>query len=208
MASLLLNSYSPLVDTMKMESGDRSFPIWLLVNPRYPSVRPDIWIPILEVIQDKVYRKLHKIIDIENFFIKYIVSDIGIVSDNSKWYSTEIAKDIVALKESILEYHPKILITFGAMTNELVRRICDIKSKKGPMYWSTANLGYEFEQSIANFDITRTNRIPLPLRVTTRGKSMEDYNSYWEDCENYYLDIGSKIAARIIENKDSLKIWI
>lgn len=208
MASLLLNSYSPLVDTIKTESGDRSFPIWLLVNPKYPSARPDIWIPILEMIQDKVYRKLHTIIDIEKFFIKYIVSDIGVVSHNSKWYSTEIDNDIIDLKESILEYNPKLLITFGTVAYELVNRICEIRSEKGPRYWSSANLRSEFEQSIANFDITRPNRIPLPCRVMTRHKSMEDYNSYLENCENYFRDVGTKIADRLIENKDSLKIWI
>lgn len=208
MSNLALNNYSPLINKIKTETGDKSSPIWLLVNPKYPSVRPDIWIPILEVIQDKVYRKLHKIVDIENIFIKYIVSDIGIVSSNSKWWSNVISKDILDFKESILEYQPKILITFGTTTYELVKRICEVTSPKEPMYWNTTNLRFEFERSIENFDISKTNRIPLPSRVMTRGKFIEDCSFNFEDFESYFSDVGTKIADRLIENKDYLKIWI
>jgi|GEM_PF-5023839 hypothetical protein len=55
---------------MKKESGDPQFPIWLLggsepdrwksvlnapLEPRHP-VRHNIWTPLLDVIQDSVYR--------------------------------------------------------------------------------------------------------------------------------------------------------
>lgn len=209
MSSLALNKYSPLVDSMKQESGDRSYPIWLLVNPKYPDARLDIWAPILDEIQDKVYRKLHKRIDTENIFIKNAVSDIGIVSNTASWSAAEVAKEIVMLRESVLEHQPKIVITFGTITYELVKRVFEIRPEKGHKYWSTTNLGDEFERSIANFDINHTNRIPLLRRVMKSGKFIEDTNySSWEDRENYFRDVGTKIADRIIENKDSLKIWI
>ncbi|HUX47117.1 MAG TPA: hypothetical protein VMV58_03815 [Desulfosporosinus sp.] len=41
------------------------------------------------------------------------------------------------------------------------------------------------------------------------GRFIEDRNySSWEDSETYFRDVGAKIADRIIENKDDLKIWI
>jgi hypothetical protein len=207
LSTLALNSYTPLVEKVKTESGNRASHIWLLVNPKYPSIRPDIWIPILEVIQDRVYRTLHKIIDIENIFIKNTVSDLGIVSRNSVSWSNEISQDIMALRESILENRPKIVITFGTMIYELVNRIFEIRSEKDFIYWSTTNLRHEFERSLENFDITRINRIPLPSRIMTRGKFIEDWIS-WEDCENYFREIGTKIADKIIENNELLNIWI
>ena len=202
MSSLVLNNYSTFVDRMKKESGDRSCPIWLLVNPKYPADIYDIWALIMYEIQDKVYRKLHARIDSRNIFIKNAVSDIGRVPNTS--IEAEVAKEIVMLRESVLEHQPKLLITFGTITNEFVRRVFDIRPENGPKYWSTSNLGDEFERSIANFDITRTNWIPLIRRVTKSGKNIKD----WEDSENYYHDVATKIADRIIENKDSLKIWI
>ncbi len=209
MFSSALNKYSPIVDRKKKDSGDGSYPIWLLVNPKYPAVRHDIWTPILNEIQDKVYRKLHARIDTEKIIFKNAVSDIGIVPNTSNSFAAEVAKEIVMLRESVLEHQPKILITFGIITHEFVRRVFEIRPEKGPKYWSTTNLGDEFERSIANFDINQTNRIPLLRRVMKSGKFMEDRNCFsWEDCENYFRDVGTKIADRIIENKDSLNIWI
>lgn len=187
---------------MKKESGSRSCPIWLLVNPKYPADIYDIWALIMYEIQDKVYRKLHARIDSKNIFIKSAVSDIGRVPNIS--VEEDVAKEIIMLRESVLEYQPKLLITFGTITNEFVRRIFDIGPEKGPKYWNTSNLGDEFERSIANFDITRTNWIPLIRRTTKNGKKSKD----WDDGDNYYHDVATKIADRIIENKDSLKIWI
>ncbi|WP_407311227.1 hypothetical protein [Desulfosporosinus sp. SB140] len=209
MSSLVLTDYSPLDEKVKTETGDRSSQIWLLVNPKYPDVRQDIWLPILEVIQDKMFRKLRKRIDTGRIFMKTIVSDIGVVSRASNMWSTEIAEEIVTLRESILEYQPKILITFGSVTYELVTRILGINQEREPKCWQTTNLGDEFQRSMENFEITGINRIPLPLRALTKGKIINEYNYFsWEDCEDYFSVVGTKIADRILENEDCLKIWI
>jgi len=209
LSSLARNKYSELSSIMKKESGDRSFPIWLLVNPNNLSVCHDIWVPILDEIQDKIYRKFHTRIDPENIFIKNAVSDIGIVPKTSNCWAAEVAKEIVMLRESVLVHQPKILITFGALTYEFVKRVLETRSEEGPKYWSTTNIEDEFERSIASFDINQTNKIPIPLlrRVIKSGKQVEDRNySSWEESENYLRYVGTKIADRIIENKDSLKI--
>lgn len=209
MFSLALDKYSTLANKMKKESGDRSYPIWLLVNPNNLAVCHDIWAPILDEIQDKIYRKLHTRIDPENIFVKNTVSDIGIVSKTSNCWATEVSEEVIMLRESVQEYQPKILITFGALTNEFVKRVLETRSSEGPKYWSTTNLEDEFERSIENFDINQMNRVPIPLlrRVMKSGKSVEDRNySSWEESENYLRYLGTKIAGRIIENKDSLKI--
>jgi len=181
----------------------------LLVNPKYPAAINNIWTPILYAIQDEVYRKLHARIDTGYIYIKNAVSDIGIVSNTSNCEATEVANEIVMLRESVLEHQPKIIITLGTITYEFVRRIFDISHEKGPKYWSTTRLVDEFERSIANFDINQANRIPLLGRVTKSGRFIDDRNYFsWEENEHYFRDVGAKIADRIIENKDSLKIWI
>lgn len=189
---------------MKKESGDSSCPIWLLVNPKYPNDICDIWTPVMYEIQDKVFHKLNTRIDSANIYILNAVSNIGRVPDTSNYGLTEVAEEIVTLRKSVLEHQPKILITFGTITNELVRRVIDNRPEKGPKYWNTSNIGNEFERSIANFDINRTNWIPLVRGVTKSGRVIKD----WEDSGNFYRDMASKIADRIIENKDALKIWI
>lgn len=202
MSSLVLNNYSTFVDGMKLESGNKACPIWLLVNPKHYHDIYDIWALIMYEIQDKVYRKLHARIDSRNIFMMSAVSDIGRVPNTL--IQAEVAKEIVLLRESILEHQPKLLITFGTITNEFVRRVFNISSDNGPRYWSTSNLGDEFERSIANFDITRTNWIPLIRQATKSYK----HNKDWTDNDSHYHDVATKIAERIIENKDNLKIWI
>ncbi len=201
MTSRVLNNNSTCINRLNKESGDHSCPIWLLVNPNYPADIYDIWALIMYEIQDMVYRKLRARINSKTIFIMNTVSDIGRVPNTS--IETAVTKEVVLLRESILKHQPKLLITFGAITNEFVKRVFAIRPANGPQYWNTSNLAEEFKQSIANFDITQTNWIPLSRRVT-KIKNLRD----WEDCENYYHEVATKIAERIIENKDILKIWI
>lgn len=209
MSSLLIDKNSALTDTMKKESGDKSCPIWLLVNPKSPYVRYDIWNPILDTIQDKVYRELRKRIDTQTIYIKNVVSDIGIIPKTNNGLQMEVVNEIELLKKSVLEHQPKMLITFGTVTYELVRRFYKKNPEEGPKYWNTTNLGVEFERSIANFDISQTNKIPLPCRVMKSSNFIEDSTySSWEDGEPYFRYAAAKIADKIIENKDNLNIWI
>ena len=143
---------------------------------------------------------MHTRIDPENIFIKNTVSDIGIVPKTSNCSATEVAKEIVMLRESVLEHQPKILITFGALTYEFVKRVLETRPEEGPKYWSTTNLGDKIERSMADFDINQTNRIPIPLlrRVMKKGKSVEDDEcSSWEESEKYLVMLGAKIADPI-----------
>ena len=205
MSNLTLNTYIPLEKTIKRESGERTYPIWLVVNPKHPAVRHNIWTPALAEIQDKVYREIHKRIDTSKIYIRNAVCDSGIVPNTLNWWGAEVAKEIEAFREIVLEHKPKILISFGAFPFEFLRRVYEIKPEKGPKYWGTSNLGDEFGRAIENFDINKTNRIPLLRRVISSGKFIEDHNYFGE---NYFQYVGIKIAERIIENKDSLNIWI
>lgn len=209
MSFLSPNRDIPLEEKVKRDSGEKSYPIWLLVNPKYPAVRQDIWRPILDEIQDKVYREMQTRIDTPNIYIRSAVSDSGIVPNTLNWWGKEVAKEIEILKELVHEYKPKMLITFGAFPFEFVRRVFEIKPEKGPKAWSSSVLRDEFEKSMENFDINQTNRIPLLRRVVASDKSVEDFNYLSRtDRETYFHHVGTMMAEKIIANKNSLKIWI
>jgi len=205
MTGLTLEKYVPLVEDSKREWGERSNPIWLLVNPKHPSVRQNIWTPILAEVQDKVYREIHTRVDTTNIYIRNVVSDCRVVPNTLNWWDAEVATEIETFRELVLEHKPKILISFGAFPFEFLRRVYEIKPEKGPKYWGNCYLGDEFVKSIDNFDSEKINMLPLLRRVMTSGKFIEDH-----DCigQNYFHYIGTKLAEKLIENKDSLNIWI
>jgi len=200
----------------KRETGERSYPIWLLFNPKHPAVRHYIWTPVLAEIQDKVYRALHTRIDTSNIYVRNVVSDSGIVPNTLNWWGTEVSQEIGLLREIVKEHQPKLLISFGAFPFEFVRRVYEIKPEKGPKAWGTSNLGDEFARAMGTFDIGKTNRIPLLRRVIDSTKFIEDNNHFrrseedysFEDVDNYFRFVGTKIAEKIIEHKDHLDIWI
>jgi len=188
----------------KREWGEKTYPIWLIFNPKHPAVRHYIWTPILSVIQDNVFRKLRTRIDTANIYIRYAVSDSSIVPNTQNWWDFKVDREIQEFRDLAAQYEPKLLISFGAFPYEFVRRVYTIKPEKGPKYWGTTNLGDEFAKSIENFDINRTNQIPLLRRIVASGKFVED--PFYS--ENYFEYVGTKIAERIIENKDCLDIWM
>jgi hypothetical protein len=205
LSGLTLNKYIPSEQKIKRDTGEKSYPIWLIANPKHPTVRHNIWTPILSEIQDKVYRGIQTRIDTSNLYIRNAVIDSRIVPNTLNWWGAEVEKEIELFREIVLEYKPKILISFGAFPFEFLRRVYEIKPEKGPKYWGNSNLGDEFGKAIENFDINKTNRIPLLRRVVSSGKFIEDHNYFGE---NYFTYVGIKIAEKIIEHKDRLNIWI
>lgn len=195
--------------TIARESGERSNPIWLLVNPKHPAVRYYIWTPVLAVIQDRVYRELHERIDTTDIFIRSVVSETEMVPNTLNWWGAEVNAEIELFRQLVLEHKPKIIITFGAFPFEFLRRVYEIEPRKGPKHWSTSNLKEEFERSIEDFDINQTNRIPLLRRVVESGKFIEGHNYFCqENVENYFCYVGTKIAEKIIENQKGINNWV
>ena len=102
-----------------------------------------------------------------------------------------MVEEIEIFRKSVLEHQPIILMTVGSFPYEFVRRVFEIEPKKGPKYWSNANLEDEFEQSIANFNTKKTNRLPLLRRIIIVGKpprpTWEGYGTRRLPTEHYPL---------------------
>ncbi len=193
---------------MKRESGEKSSPIWIINNPKHP-ISHDNWTPVLDEIQDKVYRKLNTRIESSDIYFRNAVRDISIVPNTLNWWGPDVCKEIELFREIATEYKPIILLSFGAFAFEFLRRVYEIKPEKGPKAWSNSNLGEEFEKSMENFDINKINMIPLLHRVGSSASFIDTDNYFWrKDGENYYRYVGTRLAEKIIQNKDRFDIWI
>lgn len=193
-----------LVDKVKRESGEKTYPIWLLFNPKHPAVRHYIWTPVLAEIQDRVFRELRTRIDASKIYIRNAVCDSSIVPNTLNWWDNKVALEIEEFRDIVIEYEPKIIISFGAFPFEFLRRVFAIKPEKGPKSWGTTNLGDEFVKSMESFNLNKTNIVPLLRRVVASDKFIEDPGY----SENYFYYVGSKIADKIIDDKDDFNIWM
>ena len=72
MSALARNNYIPLVDR---DSGKKTYPIWLLTNPKYPNVVNGIWRSVLDEIQDNIYQKIQVRVDTTDIYIRSVVVD-------------------------------------------------------------------------------------------------------------------------------------
>ncbi|MGC7872168.1 hypothetical protein ACPUYX_11635 [Desulfosporosinus sp. SYSU MS00001] len=189
---------------MNGESGEITSSIWLLFNPKHPVVRHYIWKLVLAEIQEKLYREIQTRIDTSKIYIRNAVNNSKNVPETVNLWNEEISAEIVLFRELVMKHPPKILISFGSFPFEFVRRAFEIKPEKGPKYWCASKLGDEFRKSIKDFDIAKTNRIPLLRRMVESEKFISDRCS-----EDYFHYVGTRIAQIVIENKGSLKdIWI
>jgi len=194
---------------MKQELGKRTYPIWLIINPKYPAVRHDIWRPVLDEIQDRVFREFQTRIETSDIYIRSAVNDGGIVPNTLNWWGREVAKEIEFYRELVQEHKPKMIISFGAFPYEFTRRVFEVKPEKGPKAWSSSIIQDEFEKAIENFDVNQVNRIPLLRRVIATDKFIENRNFLSRtDRETYFQHVGAKIAEKIIENRENMDIWI
>lgn len=180
------------------KSDELASPIWLLFNPKHPIVREYIWKLVLAEIQETLYIELQARMDTSKLCIRNAVNNIRIVPDTLHWWNTELSAEMALYRELVQTYQPKIIISFGSFPFEFVRRVFKMKPEKGPKFWGVAKLGEEFRKSINEFDVTKTNIIPLLRRMTECEKFIGDHSS-----EDYYHYVGTTIAKKIIENKAS-----
>jgi hypothetical protein len=210
--------------TMLRESGSRSSQIWLLgdsnpknwanaletpLDPRHPA-RHSIWTPILDVIQDKIYRQARLRVDTSTIFIRNAIGDpaskpAGNVADWSKMVFDEMEEFCLIINQ----FKPKFIFTFGAFSYEFTRRVFNEVPKYPYSYWGARKLGNEFRKRLDGFSPKKTNIFPLLHATIARGKFIESHE-YFSDQKgaNYFEYVAQQVANIFLSHKDNLDIWI
>jgi len=212
---------------VKDHTGDPRFPVWLVadseprnwhhllsapLDPRHPA-RHNIWTPVLDYVQDTLYRKEKRRFDTTNLYIRNAVinSDDKPQSTALSW-SQELQKEIHSLSTSLLNFKPRVVLTFGAFAFEFLRRAHGEKPMLPYSHWSTRQLGGEFKNRIASYEASKTNILPLLHVSIARGKFLESHKYFVgeESMEpaNYFEFVGNKLAQLFLRELRNAPIWI
>jgi len=209
---------------MKREIGNKDFPIWLLgdsepenwrqvldapFDSRHP-VRHSIWTPILEIIQDSVFRKISNRIDTSSIYIRNAIGNPSEKPNpNSIDWNQSVKDETVTFKKLIDQNNPKIILCFGAFSYEFARRAFNEQPNRKYSYWTSIELGNEFRSRIEHFNFKATNTISLLHNVISGGKFLKAHKNFCgHEGGNYFNYAGTEIAEKILEYDDRLQIWI
>lgn len=209
--------------TMKSEVGDKNFPIWLLgdsnpknwqnvlVSPldaRHPA-RHSIWTPILDVIQDNVFRKSRSRVDTSSIYIRNAIENPADKPLDSDDWSISLEQINEEFCQHLYKYRPAFVLCFGAFSFEFARRALKQDPKRSFGHWSVKSLGVEFRQRINQFDPNMINILPLLHASISRGRFIDNHKDFTEPEDgNYFEFVGNHIADRLLAHRQHLKIWI
>ena len=209
---------------MQIDVGDKGFAIWLLgdsnpgnwqdvlvtpLDPRHPA-RHNIWTPVLDVIQDSVFRKHRSRVDTSAIYIRNAIEDpTNRPPDNTLSWNAGLEQKVEGLRQLIYQYRPILLLCFGAFSFEFARRALMQKPEQPFGYWGAKTLGEEFRQRIDNFDSKAINALPLLHTSISRGRFIESHNYFCEqEGGNYFEFAGNRIADKLLQYRGELRIWI
>ena len=210
--------------TMIRETGLRDFPLWLLgdsnpknwankletpLDPRHPA-RHSIWTPVLDVVQDRVYRQSRLRVDTSNLFIRNAIGEPdNKPKGNETSWPDPVLQELQYYQTAIIESRPIFVFCFGAFAYEFARRAIGEASHHSHGYWGAKRLGEDFRKRVAGFHPGQTNIIPLLHVSIARGKFIESHEYFCDQKgANYFEYVGMQIADLLLKHQDSLRIWI
>lgn len=209
---------------MEREVGNKDFAIWLLgdsnpknwqdklltpLDPRHPA-RHSIWTPILDAIQDRLFRQCRIRMDTSSLYVRNAIenSDQKPRGAELAW-KTEVEQEIEQFRQLIHKHKPKLVLCFGAFAFEFARRVDFQKPEQNYGYWGAKRLGQEFSQRIDRFDIHISNILPLLHASIARGRFIQSHDYFCDkEGENYFKYVGNCIVDKLIKHQDQLSIWI
>ena len=136
---------------MERETGERKFPLWLIgdsnplqwqsylqtpFDPRHP-IRHNIWTPILDVIQDKVFRAERNRVDTSMIYIRNAVDNPAKKPNKTRkeWKQFETENEVKELQCLIQTNKPVLVLCFGAFAYEFTRRAVLEPDEHNFGYW-------------------------------------------------------------------------
>jgi len=209
---------------MKQETGDKSFPLWLIgdsepdnwkeifdtpFDPRHP-IRHNIWMSVMDGVQDILYRRLRARIDTSKLYIRNAVKNAGDKPDKTSVapWSIAVENEIGTLRTLFGESKPILVFTFGAFAYEFCRRCCG-EEPYAYSVWNTRMLGVAFRESCRMFNYKKVNILPLLHRSISGGRFLSSHRAFCRmEGENYFEYTAGKIAEVIVDNDILYRMFI
>jgi hypothetical protein len=208
---------------MQKTSGEETFPIWLLgdsnpenwatkldtpLDPRHPA-RHSIWTPVLDEIQDAVFRTAKRRINTRRLYVRNAVENSADrPKRNLRNWSDVTNQEVKDFQELLGTYHPPILFTFGSFACEFARRALN-EAAQSSEHWTTERLGKLFRTKLHSFTPTATNLIPLLHTSIARRYFLQSHKLFCgEHGTNYFYVVGQEIASTLLEKAADLPLWI
>lgn len=209
---------------MIKEVGSKNFPVWLIgdsnprnwssdlatpLDPRHPAIH-NIWTPIIDTIQDRIYRAIQLRIDTSRLYIRNAIENPNTKPKNTQVeWALDIRPKMDELKTIIQQHNPIFVFSFGAFAYEFIRRTLGEKPEHAHKYWGAKSLGNTFRKHADQFDVNQTNVFPLLHVTIARGKFIQSHNYFCNrEGANYFEYVGKHLADIITKYKDNLKIWV
>jgi hypothetical protein len=206
------------------EVGRRDFPLWLIgdANPSPGKTTPltptdarhrvwhIMWTPVLNVIEDRVYRSSRARVDAQAIHIRNALIDLALKPEPSLTHWSPVVEDaLLGLRRLIAAHRPTLLITFGAFAFEFVRRAIGERDLHPHGYWAARRLGEEFRKRIREFEPGSANVIPLLHRRISTSKYMESHEYFCgQPGVNYFDVVGQALADMMLQYRNQFPVWI
>lgn len=212
---------------MTREIGDPACPLWLLgdsnptawedklespLDPRHPA-RHSIVTPILDGVQDGLYRACGRRIETRGLYIRNAVT----AADSKPGGAEELWDEgvygqVVELRNLLEAKTPPIVLTFGAFSFEFARRAIGLEPAWRYGHWGTDELGKAFRAAIKQFDPDRINVFPLLHITIARGRFLQAHEYFTRiKGGNYFEFVSHQLADRLRAHWDSPRLerlWI
>ncbi len=208
---------------MKKETGSRDAAIWLLgdsnprnfhsvlegpFDPRHPA-RHNIWTPIVDGIQDRLFRRIRQRVDMDHLYIRNAVEAAEIKPEGSMvTWEIAVEDEVQGFRHALTESPPTFIFTFGAFSHEFCRRALG-HQPVAYSGWTSKRLGEEFRAAIEAFQPGKINLFPLLHATIARGKFIESHNYYCgRNGGNYFDEVAGALADLLMTHQLELPVWI
>ncbi len=211
---------------MEKQTGDPRFPIWLIgdseperwykvlktpLDPRHPA-RHSIWTPILDCLQDDLFRQKRLRLNTRPLFIRNAVANSAEKPSKTEIdWSNALNNYVGLLGDDLQSNKPRLVLTFGSFACEFTRRACGLGNQAYGK-WDTKTLGNQFRNALENFDNTPITILPLLHASIARRAFMTAHAGFvgaiGGESPNYFEYVGAELYKLLSSKLADSNIWI
>ena len=171
------------------------------LDSRHPA-RHNIWTPVLEGIQSRLYASGRKRLPTDDLYVRNAIHD---PSKKPCGHETEWPALLEETRElsSLFDSHaPKLVFSFGAFAFEFSRRGCGESQRRAFRHWTTEELGREFRLRMRKFAPQNVNLVPLLHVSIARGQFLRSHKDFTQMEDGNYFDyVGQRVADCLLGNR-------